>query len=230
MGTTNGKPSCDSNMCLLHWSSYTLAILKKSKLHKAGFQSPGKTGIFSQIRYIYKFQPEDSMLKLVLKYGNRDFRTISCINQHYSLALQLCLLHCSGMIVFENLTLFSWLYLNIILSVILSVLALSPGCYLFKYIFLQLLCLLLIHSVTSPAVLNTALQCCSALLFTLKQLFTLTCMPLTYKSERKVIRIPNNCSCCGPSCWLLLVLFLWLTWLLSVLFQVCFHNISNWFT
>lgn len=78
-----------------------------SKLHNEGLQSPGKTGLLSQVRCIYEFQPEDCMCEPGLKYGNRDLRTISCINQHYSLALKLSLPHCSAMIAFENLALFS---------------------------------------------------------------------------------------------------------------------------
>lgn len=104
----NGKPSCDSNM-LVTLKKLLLSRIaeKKSKLHNAGFQSSGKTGIFSQVRFIYEFQPEGSMCKSVLKYGNRDLRTISCIKRHYSLALKLSLLHCCGMTAFENLALFS---------------------------------------------------------------------------------------------------------------------------
>lgn len=173
-----GQIFCGQHRCkrkTFPWQQHVLVTLKKllhkiadkkSKLHSAGFQSPGKTGIFSQVRSFYEFQPEDSMCKSVLKYGNSNLRTISCINQHYSLALKLSLLHCFGMIAFETLALFSWLHLNIILSIILSVLAVSPVWLLsfWVHFLLWLFCLPLIYTVTSPPppMLNTALQCFSA--------------------------------------------------------------------
>lgn len=58
------------------------------------------------------------------------------------------------------------------------------------------------NSLSHFPVLNIALQCFTDHIFSLKQLFPLTFLPLTYKSERKGIRIKDHCHCCGPSCWL----------------------------